>query len=208
MRKTGIPVAATIMGKSVFPESDPAYIGVYEGAMGRENVRDYVEASDCIMLLGAMMTDMNLGIYTAHIDRRFAIYAAKDRVGVGLHAYDDVLMEDFIARLASRSWQRRVFDAYEHPEHPGPYTATNKPMTVAALFRQINAFLQRRHGGDRRHRRRALRRGRSLHPRRRAFPRRRLLLLARVSRCPRRSAFRSLSRSSVRWCWSATAPSR
>jgi TPP-dependent 2-oxoacid decarboxylase len=142
VRKTGIPVAATIMGKSVFPESDPAYIGVYEGAMGRENVRDYVEASDCIILLGAMMTDMNLGIYTARIDRRFAIYAAKDRVGVGLHSYDDVRMEDFIGGLASRSWQRRVFDAYEHPEHPGPYKATNNPMTVAALFRQINAFLQ------------------------------------------------------------------
>ena len=142
VRKTGIPVAATIMGKSVFPESDPAYIGVYEGAMGRENVREYVEASDCIILLGAMMTDMNLGIYTAHIDRRFAIYAAKDRVGVGLHTYDEVLMEDFIRGLASRSWQRRVFDAYEHPEHPGAYTATGKAMTVVALFRQINAFLQ------------------------------------------------------------------
>ena len=141
MRKTGIPVAATIMGKSVFPESDPAYIGVCEGAMGRENVRDYVEASDCIILLGAMMTDMNLGIYTARIGRRFAIYAAKDRVGVGLHTYDDVRM-DFISGLASRSWQRRVFDAYDHPEHPGPYLATDTPMTVAALFRQINAFLQ------------------------------------------------------------------
>jgi indolepyruvate decarboxylase len=142
VRRTGIPVAATIMGKSVFPESDPAYIGVYEGAMGREAVRDYVEKSDCIILLGAEMTDMNLGIYTAHIDRGAAIYAARDRVAVGLHTYDGVHMEDFIAGLAARDWPQRMIARYEHPEHPGPYAATAAPMTVAALFRQINAFLE------------------------------------------------------------------
>src|SRR5690606_8470306 len=137
-----IPVAATIMGKSVFPESDPAYIGVYEGAMGREAVRDYVEESDCIILLGAEMTDMNLGIYTAHIDRRAAIYAARDRVAVGLHAYDGVHMEDFVAGLAAHDWPKRTVPPYEHPEHPGAYVATAAPMTVATLIRQSNAFLE------------------------------------------------------------------
>jgi TPP-dependent 2-oxoacid decarboxylase len=115
----GIPVAATLMGKSVVPESHPAYLGVYEGAMGRKNVRDVVEASDCVVLLGAMMTDFNLGIYTAHIERRFSVYAAKDRVAVGLHAYDDVRMEDFIAGLAAHVWQERTLPAFEHPAHPG-----------------------------------------------------------------------------------------
>jgi indolepyruvate decarboxylase len=139
--RSGIPVAATITGKSVFPESDPAYIGVYEGAMGRDNVRAYVEKSDCIILLGAMLTDMNLGIYTAHIDRRFSIYAAKDRVAVGLHAYEGVTMEDFVRGLAAREWKKRTPAPFEHPEHPGPYVATDARMTVAALFRQLNAFL-------------------------------------------------------------------
>jgi TPP-dependent 2-oxoacid decarboxylase len=142
VHRTGIPVAATIMGKSVFPESDPAYIGVYEGAMGRESVRDYVEKSDCIVLLGAMMTDISLGIYTARIDRRYAVYAAKDRVAVGLHTYDGVPMEEFIAGLAAFDWKPRTVVPYEHPGHPGDYVATAKPMTVAALFRQLNAFLE------------------------------------------------------------------
>jgi TPP-dependent 2-oxoacid decarboxylase len=139
---SGVPVAATITGKSVFPESDPAYIGVYEGAMGRDNVRAYVEASDCIVLLGAMMTDMNLGIYTAQIDRRFAVYAGKDRVAVGLHTYDGVTMEDFVRGLAARKWTKRTPAPFEHPEHPGPFTPSSKPMTVDALFRQVNAFLE------------------------------------------------------------------
>jgi indolepyruvate decarboxylase len=110
--------------------------------MGRDNVRDYVEKSDCIILLGAMLTDMNLGIYTAQIDRRFSIYAAKDRVAVGLHAYEGVTMEDFVRGLAAHGWKKRTPPPFEHPEHPGPYVATAAPMTVAALFRQVNAFLE------------------------------------------------------------------
>jgi indolepyruvate decarboxylase len=51
-------------------------------------------------------------------------------------------MEDFIRGLAAQSWQRRVLDAWEHPVHPGPYAAADKPITVAALFRQINAFVR------------------------------------------------------------------
>src|SRR5581483_1553833 len=140
---SGLPVAATIMGKSVFPESHPAYLGVYEGAMGKESIRDYVEKRDCLILLGAMMTDLNLGIYTAHIDRRFAVYAAKDRVAVGLHAYDDVRMEDFIEGLAAHPWKKRVPPPFEHPEHPGPFTATDSPITVDAFFHQVNAFLEK-----------------------------------------------------------------
>ncbi|WP_457795707.1 alpha-keto acid decarboxylase family protein [Methylocystis sp. S23] len=143
VERTGFPVAATIMGKSVFPESHPAYMGVYEGAMGREELRDYVERSDCLVLLGAMMTDINLGIYTANIDRRFAIYAAKDRVAIGLHAYDDVRMEDFIAALAAQGWRKRAVAPYRHPAHPGRFEPGDRKMTVDALFRQINAFLER-----------------------------------------------------------------
>ena len=142
VENSGIPVAASIMGKSGFPESHPAYMGVYEGAMGREDLRDYVESSDCLILLGAMMTDVNLGIYTAHIDRRSAIYAGKDRVAIGLHAYDGVRMEDFITALSERPWAQRTFPPFAHPEHPGPFEARDRKMTVEALFRQLNAFLE------------------------------------------------------------------
>lgn len=139
---TGIPVAATLGGKSVFPESDPAYLGLYEGAMGSDNVGDYVEQSDCLILLGAMLTDVNLGIYTARIDRSTSIYAGKDRVAVGFRSYEGVRMEDLIRGLVEQPWTKRSLPAFAHPEHPGPFTASAKPMTVAALFHQISAFLE------------------------------------------------------------------
>jgi TPP-dependent 2-oxoacid decarboxylase len=142
VRATGIPVAATIDGKSVIPESDPAYVGVYEGAMGLDSVRELVEGSDCVILLGAMLTYTNLGIYTARIDRRSSVYAGIDRVMVGLRSYDGVRMDDFIRRLAAESWKKRELPPFRHPEHPGPFAPADKPMTIAALFHQLNAFLQ------------------------------------------------------------------
>ncbi len=37
-----------------------------------EEVTEFVEESDCILLLGAFMTDINLGIYTAKLDVKIA----------------------------------------------------------------------------------------------------------------------------------------
>ncbi len=142
VERTGIPVATTIVGKSVFPESHPAYMGVYEGALGPEKVRNYVEKSDCIILLGAMMTDINLGIYTANISRHHAIYAAKDRVSVGLHTYDNVRLEDFITALSTLDWVKHEVEPFPHPTHPGPFVASDTRISVEALFRQLNAFLR------------------------------------------------------------------
>jgi len=139
---TGIPVAATLGGKSVFPESDPAYLGVYNGAMGGDGARNIVERSDCVILLGPLMTDINLGVYTARIDRGASVYAGEDRVSVGFRSYDGVSMADFVRGLAARAWTKRALPAFVHPGRPAPFAASHRPLKVAALFQQLNAFLE------------------------------------------------------------------
>ena len=57
--RAGIPIATTILGKSVISERHPLFAGLYEGAMGREEVTRFVEESDLMLLLGAFMTDLN-----------------------------------------------------------------------------------------------------------------------------------------------------
>ena len=67
--KTNIPVVATVLSKSVISEDHPLYLGVYEGAMGHQSVREYVESSDCLILLGALMTDMDFSISPTPIEQ-------------------------------------------------------------------------------------------------------------------------------------------
>ncbi|MBX7165434.1 MAG: alpha-keto acid decarboxylase family protein [Pirellulales bacterium] len=97
-----IAMASTLLGKSVLPETHPLFIGLYEGAMGREEVTRFVEESDCVVLLGTFMTDINLGIYTANLDPRKCIYATSEQLRIRHHHYHGVVLGDFIRGLAER----------------------------------------------------------------------------------------------------------
>ena len=142
-RKTGIPVASTILGKSVVAENLPLYLGVYEGATGRESVRDYVESSDCLILLGVFMTDLNLGIYTARIDPARSISATSEKLSIRYHTYEDVTLHDFIHGLLDADIPERKWEGTPHPPEPAPFTMTNPAAGITArrLFERLDAFL-------------------------------------------------------------------
>ena len=101
--KLGIPMAATLLGKSVVPEKHPLYIGLYEGAMGHQEVTQFVEESDCVLLLGAFMTDINLGIFTANLDPARCIYVTSEQLRIRHHHYHSVELGDFLDKLAARN---------------------------------------------------------------------------------------------------------
>ncbi len=96
-----IPIATTMLGKSVIREMHPLFVGLYEGAMGREEVTRFVEESDCVLLLGTFMTDINLGIFTANLDPGKCIYATSEQLRIRHHHFHDVLLGDFIRGLAA-----------------------------------------------------------------------------------------------------------
>lgn len=143
-RRTNIPVAATILGKSVIGEQHPFYLGVYEGAMGREDVRQYVESSDCVIMLGAFMTDINLGIYTARLDPARSICATSEKLSIRYHAYDEVCFTDFVRGLLKSRLRRRAVAGLPRPR-PKPMGAfkpvAKRKVTVQRLFERLNAFL-------------------------------------------------------------------
>src|SRR3954447_10367283 len=47
---TRLPIATTLLGKSVISESHELFAGVYEGAMGRDEVARCVEDADCLLM--------------------------------------------------------------------------------------------------------------------------------------------------------------
>src|SRR5215212_8129977 len=113
VEKTNIPVAATVMGKSVIGEQHPFYLGVYEGAMGRDDVRRYVEDSDCLIMLGVFMTDINLGVYTARLDPARSIYATSEKLSIRYHNYEDVRFKDFVRGLVRARLRRRALPRFD-----------------------------------------------------------------------------------------------
>src|SRR5712671_1684221 len=142
-QKANIPVAATLLGKSVVGEQHPFYLGVYEGALGREDVRQYVESSDCVIMLGAFMTDINLGIYTARLDPGRSIYATSEKLSVRYHTYEEVRFKDFVRGLVSGRLRRRKLGNLPRPDEIKDFKIRNgkTKITIKRLFQRLNSFL-------------------------------------------------------------------
>lgn len=143
-KRTGIPVAATLLGKSVIGEQHPFYLGIYEGAMGREDVRRYVESSDCVIMMGAFMTDINLGIYTAHLDPARSISATSEKLSIRHRHYENVRFKDFVRGLLRAKLRHRA--ARRIPRPPPmparPAVPSRSPITIQELFQGLNVFLR------------------------------------------------------------------
>ena len=151
-KKTNIPVVSTLLGKSVVGEQHPFYLGVYEGAMGREDVRQYVETSDCVVMLGAFLTDINLGIFTARLDPARSIYATSEKLSIRYHNYENVRLKDFVRGLLKMKFRPRRLTEKSYAERLGLKNATpffpangsrtaQRRITVQRLFQRLNAFI-------------------------------------------------------------------
>lgn len=139
----GIPIASTILGKSVVSERHPLYVGLYEGAMGRDEVTKYVEESDCLLLLGTFMTDLNMGVWTARLDPGKAIYSTSETLRIHHHHYLDVPLGDFLRRLIEKqpTTTRREIPASlrvrERPYEMQP----DEPIKIMRLMARLNQQL-------------------------------------------------------------------
>lgn len=140
---SGIAMASTLLAKSVVSEVHPLYVGLYEGALGREEVTRFVEESDCVILLGTLLTDLDLGIFTAKLDASKSIYATTDELRISHHHFHHVLLEDFLRALVAakpKAAQREL------PPGPaaaqGPFTLVpDAPITTTRLVRRLDEAL-------------------------------------------------------------------
>lgn len=209
-RKTNIPVAATVLGKSVIGEDHPFYLGIYEGAMGRDEVRQYVEGSDCVILLGAFMTDINLGIYTARLDPARSIYATSEKLSIRYHTYEEVRFKDFVDGLLRLQLRRRKLGQIPRSPQAIPHSTLRTPPGPLPSAASSSGST------------------RSCRIAQSSWPTWGTLCLARpiyssaraqnssappttlrwVSPCPRASALNWPTRNCARWSWSATDPFR
>jgi indolepyruvate decarboxylase len=142
--KMNIPIAADLLSKSAVRENHPLYLGVYGGAMSSDrHVREYVESSDCVLMLGSFITDMNLGIYTAKLDRARTVLATTESILVTYHKYEDVTFKDYLAGLAAATLKPKSF------KHPNPHAEPRPlkkaeltdPLTMAEVIRIVSLHL-------------------------------------------------------------------
>ena len=112
--------------------------------MGRDDVTRFIEESDCVVLLGTFMTDLNLGIYTANLDPGKCIYATSEQLRIHHHHYHGVLLGDFIRQLSAK---KPTPPARPLPTVPTPAGEEFRldpeaPITIARLIERLNESLK------------------------------------------------------------------
>jgi indolepyruvate decarboxylase len=140
--KTKIPIATSLLGKSAIEESHPLFVGVYEGRMCRDELRQYVEESDCILMLGCFLTDIDVGGELDRLNEDRCIYATSEDIRIRHHHFQNVLLADFMRGLLKsdlRAPVRQPLAASPRNGRAGP--PSDAAVTMRYLFLRLNETL-------------------------------------------------------------------
>ena len=144
VERLNLPVATSLIGKTVIPESHPNFIGNYMGRVSHAGVREVVEDADCILALGIRFTDMDTGGFSAQIEPQRVIQATASQVRISHHVYPGVTLADIVQGLLARDDLRRRDAVPQIAPEPRP-TASGPGLTMDGIFEELNGFLQPNH---------------------------------------------------------------
>jgi indolepyruvate decarboxylase len=143
---TGYPFATTLLGKSCLRETHPQFIGNYVGGISRDQIRERIENADCVLCLGAIMSDMNLGGYTAKLDDNRLINANSEKIKIKHHFYQPVYIGDFLDGLIQKLTRRdpHLLDIQPAALSLSKEFKVNPPdkLTNIRFYERINHFLE------------------------------------------------------------------
>jgi len=148
--KTGFPYVTMMLGKSVLSEQHPQFIGLFEGERSREYVRNRVDSADCILQLGAVLTDFNTGGFTTNLDDAKTISANIRSVRIKHHYYENVSLHDFILGLTEKLTRRDpatldiqcAADGCVHRRAELYQPDVPKPLTIKRFFDRMSHFIE------------------------------------------------------------------
>ena len=106
---SGLPYVTMAMDKSVLDETNPFYLGLYSGSLVNPEIRDFVESCDCILAIGAIMSDINLGgvgKFTTRLDKSRIINIMPSNVYIGHADYTNLKMLDVLDELSKKLHKR------------------------------------------------------------------------------------------------------
>lgn len=135
----------TSLGKTVLDETQKQFIGTYAGPASPALTWDAMNASDCILALGTIITDDYLNIMNSSFGKMIEVNDQEARIGY--QYYHDVTLKDFLegilARLKEKKRKRRKYTLPKSkPEEP----YKGKPgdqLTYNIFYHELSNFLKK-----------------------------------------------------------------
>jgi indolepyruvate decarboxylase len=144
--KTNIPVATTLLSKSVINERHPLFAGIYSGASSDELTKSLVEESDCLLMFGVMLTDMTLCFKPDKFKKRQVVAASVSGLQVKSHSYTEVQFDDFCEALFKLNFGKKdLLVSLPEQEEKTKFVPVegDDPLTTKRLFEYIDSILDK-----------------------------------------------------------------
>ena len=143
VERLNVPIASTLLGKSIIREDHPLYVGVYSGLVARDEVKEFVNQTDCLVILGSILSDVeDLDARSSLFSDGHTIHATADRIAIKHHRYDTIRFEDFVKALASAPlpcFESRRMPVSEKFDDPMPPPQAS--VTLHGVFSHLNGVL-------------------------------------------------------------------
>ena len=143
VERLNVPIASTLLGKSVIREDHPLYVGVYSGLVARDEVKDFVNQTDCLLILGSILSDVeDLDPRSMLFSDGHTVHATADRIAVKHHRYDTIRFEAFVKALAAThlpSFNKPAIPALKPFDEPMP--PLDASVTLHGVFRHLDRVL-------------------------------------------------------------------
>ena len=144
--RLSVPVASSFLGRGVFPTQHPQFIGTYLGVVSPQPMRQLVEESDCLVLLGERLSDVSLGVSADLLRGHELIIATARDVFVGDRFYPHTSLEALVDRLLAAAALPvaakpvRAIGADVSPEVFDPFKQ-DEAIKIRHLIHLINEFV-------------------------------------------------------------------
>ena len=140
-------MTSSFLGRGVFPTRHPQFIGTYLGGVSPQPLREIVESSDCLLLLGELVSDTSLGVSADRINEDNLIVCTAREVFIKYHQFqhtpldmlvDRLLISDLpvkghIVEAMGTDVSAEIFDPFKQDE----------PIKMKHVIRLVNEFLER-----------------------------------------------------------------
>ena len=142
--KTGIPLATTFMGKGMFAGHPQACPGTYLGMAGDDGLRHVIENSDCLLMLGVITSDTNLGMAGKKIDLGKTIRINEGDILVGKKKFKGIspaaLIGALLENLPKKKEKRPASINTRLPQKPLQDRPLSADDIAGIINTQIEAF--------------------------------------------------------------------
>ena len=147
LEKTGLATASMFIGKADFLEQHPQCIGAYQGAGSLAEVSAYVEAADTVLFLGVVLSDFNLGGFTAELSTEQVVVALDQQVTTAAGTYRDVplanLIDGLIEALPTGGTDNTApLQLFRHKAETPYEPVPNAPMTNQRFYDRLAHFIR------------------------------------------------------------------